>query len=343
MGPSSQSPLPRFQAEPGGEAEPGSVEEALEEAEFFAARGLFEDAMLILSDQLDRAPSHPLLLEALHETRQLMEAARSNPAPAEEASQPRETLAPSPESVPRTQQSGRSASTSESKAGGSKAEKSSASGAKPTRAKRGAKRKASERPDEGSLKEQLGELERVVRESQNPPPGKRKKKATLDVDKVFDNFKARVKSEVADHDSSTHYDLGVAYKEMRLFGDAIEELKLAARDAAIECNCYSMIGMIHAEQGKWEETAKALTRALNAAKKTVAQEANLYYDLGSAHEQMGRDDRAAYYFQQALRRDASFRDTKERISKLKKSKPPSGPPGTADDELDRAFEELMGD
>jgi tetratricopeptide (TPR) repeat protein len=41
------------------------IEQALEEAEFFASRGLFEDARAVLADQLSRAPTHPLLRERL--------------------------------------------------------------------------------------------------------------------------------------------------------------------------------------------------------------------------------------------------------------------------------------
>ncbi len=43
------------------------IEEALEEADFFASRGLFEDAKAVISDQLSRNPSHKLLLERMAE------------------------------------------------------------------------------------------------------------------------------------------------------------------------------------------------------------------------------------------------------------------------------------
>ena len=43
------------------------IEEALEEADFFASRGLFDDAKTVLNEQLARAPSHRLLLERLRE------------------------------------------------------------------------------------------------------------------------------------------------------------------------------------------------------------------------------------------------------------------------------------
>ncbi|HEY2369150.1 MAG TPA: tetratricopeptide repeat protein, partial [Polyangiaceae bacterium] len=43
------------------------IEEALEEADFFASRGLFEDAKTVLNEQLARAPNHKLLIERLRE------------------------------------------------------------------------------------------------------------------------------------------------------------------------------------------------------------------------------------------------------------------------------------
>lgn len=43
------------------------IEEALEEADFFASRGLYDDARAVLNEQLARTPNHPLLRERLGE------------------------------------------------------------------------------------------------------------------------------------------------------------------------------------------------------------------------------------------------------------------------------------
>src|SRR5207248_1702206 len=43
------------------------LEEALEEADFFASRGLYEDARTILEEHLTRLPNHPLIVERLAE------------------------------------------------------------------------------------------------------------------------------------------------------------------------------------------------------------------------------------------------------------------------------------
>ena len=49
-------------------------------------------------------------------------------------------------------------------------------------------------------------------------------------DDVFSEFKKGVEKVVAKEDSSTHFDLGIAYKEMGLVDDAISEFTIAAQD-----------------------------------------------------------------------------------------------------------------
>ena len=51
----------------------------------------------------------------------------------------------------------------------------------------------------------------------------------IDVDEVFAKFKQGVKAQIADSDSATHYDLGVAYKEMGLLSDAAREFEIASQ------------------------------------------------------------------------------------------------------------------
>ncbi len=55
------------EAPPSMRSAAADIEEALEEAEFFASRGLFDDARAVLSEQIARMPNHPLLRERLAE------------------------------------------------------------------------------------------------------------------------------------------------------------------------------------------------------------------------------------------------------------------------------------
>lgn len=168
----------------------------------------------------------------------------------------------------------------------------------------------------------------------------------VDVDQVFAKFKEGVRAQVSESDSSTHYDLGVAYKEMGLLPDAINEFSIAAKDPKFECTCQAMIGMIHLEQGNLDEAADAYIAGLAAQKKSIDQEMSLYYDLGIVYEMKGSNAEALYYLQKIARRDPGYRDVKERIEALRPSMPPAktaaGHRALGNgDELDAAFDDLI--
>jgi tetratricopeptide (TPR) repeat protein len=166
----------------------------------------------------------------------------------------------------------------------------------------------------------------------------------VDVEQVFAKFKEGVRAQVAETDSATHYDLGVAYKEMGLLPDAISEFELAARDPSRECPCYAMIGMICLEQGELDKAAEAYKRALEAQNKTVEQEMALYYDLGNVYEMKHSPADALYFFQKIARRDPGYRDVKDRIAALQPEPAKPAPASRAvndDDEFDRVFDDLF--
>lgn len=169
----------------------------------------------------------------------------------------------------------------------------------------------------------------------------------VDVDQVFAKFKAGVRAQVTNADAATHYDLGVAYKEMGLIPDAINEFEAAARDPSRECMCHAMIGLIYLEQGDLDKAAEAYIRGLSAAEKTVEQEMSLYYDLGNVYEMKGQNQDALYYFQKIARRDPGYRDVADRIQALAPQleiaapKAPTARAVNDDEEFDRVFDDLF--
>ena len=272
------------------------LEEALDEAEFFVARGLHEDARTILQEQLARTPNHPLVLERLREVGESLAA------------------------------SGSSQTIERSMLG--------AAGGAPV-------------APAVDVAASLGALD----ELDAPAESLRSSEVTssmvdVDVDQVFAKFKAGVRAQVVEADSATHYDLGVAYKEMGLVTEAITEFEQAARDPHRECMCYAMIGLIYLEQNQLERSAESYVKALGAQSKTVEQEMNLYYDLGTVYEMKGQKGDALYYFQKIARRDPGYRDVTDRLSTLDPSIPHAKPAPTAravndDDDFDRAFNDLF--
>jgi tetratricopeptide (TPR) repeat protein len=168
-----------------------------------------------------------------------------------------------------------------------------------------------------------------------------------DVDAVFAQFKAGVRSQVEETDSATHYDLGVAYKEMGLVADALKEFGLAARDPSRECMCHAMIGLIHLEQNEVEQAIEAYSRGLSASQKTAEQELSLFYDLGIAHEMKGDYNSAAQYFREIARNEPTYRDVIDRINALEHpgevattAKPARAV--NAEEDFERAFDDIFG-
>jgi tetratricopeptide (TPR) repeat protein len=265
------------------------LEDVLDEAEFFAARGLFEDAKAILLEQLGRTPNHKLVLERLSE----IEAQLSS--------------------------SGESQTKERSR--------------------------LSDHATGQDVDQALEALE-AIPESFSVESSRQMLSSTqdIDVDQVFEKFKAGVKAQVAENDSATHYDLGVAYKEMGLLPDAVGEFEMAGRDALRECMCFAMIGLIYLEQNQLDRAAEAYVRALSATQKTVEQEMSLYYDLGNVYEMKGKNQDALYYFQKIARRDPGYRDVTDRIQHLSPkpiTQQQSNARAVNDDEFDRVFDDLF--
>lgn len=186
----------------------------------------------------------------------------------------------------------------------------------------------------------LDDLEQA--ESEAPPMGA--PEGDVDVDLVFEKFKEGVRAQVSEADSSTHYDLGVAYKEMGLLADACQEFELAARDPVRQCMCFAMIGMIHAEKNELLEAIRAYEQALNAKQKTREQEHSLLYDLGLLYERMGERRKALENMLSIERENPDYRDVRKRVRDLRaiQSAPPSQSRAVnGDDEFDAVFNDLF--
>src|SRR5690606_9579437 len=75
----------------------------------------------------------------------------------------------------------------------------------------------------------------------------------VDVDQVFAKFKEGIKATIDDSDATTHYDLGLAYKEMGLIDDAIGEFELSSRDPDRAAMAAYMIGCLERDRGRLEQ------------------------------------------------------------------------------------------
>jgi tetratricopeptide (TPR) repeat protein len=123
---------------------------------------------------------------------------------------------------------------------------------------------------------------------------------------------------IEDGDVSTHYDLGLAYKEMGLYDDAIKAFEKVLRSRAREVQCRLMLGMCHRDQNNPSEAVNQFKQALHAPTLTELERQMLYYEIGVTYEIIGDKSEALYYLQMVLKRVERYADAAERVERLKR-------------------------
>jgi tetratricopeptide (TPR) repeat protein len=141
---------------------------------------------------------------------------------------------------------------------------------------------------------------------------------------IFDEFREAVEDEdpSRDGDFETHYNLGLAYKEMEMFDQAVEEFQKAANMVAPGdgtprfLQCCNMLG--HCFMGK--DVARAAViwfkKGLAAPNHTEDEYQALRYELGTAYERMGELDKAIETFTEVYGADVSYRGVAQKLRDL---------------------------
>ncbi len=141
---------------------------------------------------------------------------------------------------------------------------------------------------------------------------------------------------LGEEDADTHYDLGLAYKEMGLYDEAIKEFALVRETKGKAVDCHLMIGLCHAERGKFSEAVGEFKNGLYVDGISDRQSLALYFELGAAYESLADSREAMYYYEKVAKKDARFREVDKRIAGLKASGAKSAPPDTlGSDEFSR--------
>jgi tetratricopeptide (TPR) repeat protein len=137
-----------------------------------------------------------------------------------------------------------------------------------------------------------------------------------EIDKVFSQFKAGVEKQVSRSDFATHFDLGVAYRDMALYEDAIAEFRIAAGDPKREATSATMIGICQVSLGQMEEALATFGRALDKPGLDETERLGLMYEIGKVYEAMGRRDDALKTYNTILHKDPGFADVVDRIDAM---------------------------
>lgn len=141
----------------------------------------------------------------------------------------------------------------------------------------------------------------------------------LEFEDLFSTFKEGIREQVGQGDHETHYNLGVAYQEMGLYEDAIQEFELACGDPALRQDAHFLMGRCSAEMERWKEAVAYYEKVLSVAGLESEKSRGIRYELAVALRGMGRDEDALRAFQAIQEEEDNYRDTEQLIQEILKA------------------------
>jgi len=147
------------------------------------------------------------------------------------------------------------------------------------------------------------------------------KEPTGDEDKDFADMLAHFRQKVAENidaeDSASHYDLGLAFKEMGLIDEAIAEFQVALRGGANPLATLEILGQCFVEKGQYAVATRVLDRATRIAGAADNDLVGVLYQLARSHEALGHRDEAIELYERVMSVEIRFRDTAQRADALR--------------------------
>ena len=141
----------------------------------------------------------------------------------------------------------------------------------------------------------------------------------VSLEQIFKEFKRGVEQQLSPEDYETHYNLGIAYKEMGLTDEAIGEFQIAAKDPARAVECCSMLGLCFLEKGLAPLAIQWFQKGLESPGIRDEERWGLQYDLAAVHEQTGDASRAYELYLGIYGQNSNYRDVIARVKTLESS------------------------
>ena len=163
------------------------------------------------------------------------------------------------------------------------------------------------------------ELEKELAEEIPPPseaPAMTGPEGEASLEEIFREFKKGVEQQLSSEDYETHFNLGIAYKEMGLIDEAIGEFQLASKDAGRMVECCSMLGLCFLEKGMPQLAIKWYRRGLESPDIKEVETVGLLYDLGCVYQNIGEAELAYKTLLEVYGMNTNYRDIVHRVKDL---------------------------
>ena len=141
-----------------------------------------------------------------------------------------------------------------------------------------------------------------------------------DFQDMLTRFKQGIDENIDEADFQSHYDLGVAFKEMGLLDEAISEFQKALRAPEGKLRTSESLGVCFFEKGAFGVAESILRRGLDLEATGDQERLGILYWLGRALEEQGKKAEAKDLYGRVFAVDIRFMDVGDRARALAKAK-----------------------
>ena len=185
-----------------------------------------------------------------------------------------------------------------------------------------------EHPAEASAFEETADFSRPLDHSEPTfpvaaPPPANVQVIDAGLAEIFEEYRMSAEADTTKNgDYETHYNLGLAYKEMDLFEEALEEFQIAVGLVSPDdgtpryLQCCNLLGHCFMEKGVPQLAVKWFNKGLSSPNTSDDERQALRFDLAAAYEQAGDLNQAKNLFTEIYGVNVSYRGVNERLRSL---------------------------
>lgn len=133
---------------------------------------------------------------------------------------------------------------------------------------------------------------------------------------IFKEFKSGVAKTLAKDDYETRFDLGIAYRGMELYDDAMGEFQICLDSASHKLESLHMMGLCAIDLERFSDASNHLEQALSSEELPTQKEAGLRFDLARSFEAQEDFARAKDAFEAAKAADDTLPGIEDCIARV---------------------------
>lgn len=133
---------------------------------------------------------------------------------------------------------------------------------------------------------------------------------------IVEGFRQGMSETLSDEDYDTHYNLGVAFREMELIDEAIAEFQLAAKDPRYLVECCSLLAACFVDKSFYDLAVQWYARGVESPAVDQESKMGLLYELGTLLAATGEPQAARARFLEIYGMNSNYRDIVAKLEEL---------------------------